>query len=173
MPLLLLLLFFGAFAWWAFGGLRLPGPARESGRAAAEAPRGGARDRATRDGAPLADLRAAREAGAREGFQAGLKQGRAEGHAEGMRQAQAPGRARAPVATSTPARPRTRAEALRALDLPDAASLEQVEERYRQLRRAAHPDNFPRAKYPRAFTELAEAEFKRLGEARDLLVGRR
>lgn len=169
MPVLLLLLFLGAFAWWAFGGLRLPGPARESGRGAAEAPRGGA----TRDGAPLADLRAAREAGAREGFRAGLKQGRAEGRAEGMRQAQALGRARAPEATSVPARPRTRAEALRALDLPDAATLEQVEERYRQLRRAAHPDNFPRAKYPRAFTELAEAEFKRLGEARDLLVGRR
>jgi DnaJ-domain-containing protein 1 len=99
-----------------------------------------------------------------------LKQGRAEGYAEAMRQAQAPGRARGPEAAAPGARPRTRAEALRVLDLPDGATLEQVEERYRQLRRAAHPDNFPRTKYPRAFTELAEAEFKRLGEARDLLV---
>jgi DnaJ-domain-containing protein 1 len=149
--------------------LRLPSPGRGDptpGRAADEAPRGAA----ARDGAALTDLRAARAAGAREGFQAGLKQGRAEGYAEAIRQAQAPGRARAPEATGPAARPRTRAEALRVLDLPDAATIEQVEERYRQLRRSAHPDNFPRTKYPRAFTELAEAEFKRLGEARDLLV---
>jgi DnaJ-domain-containing protein 1 len=170
-------------AWWAFGGLlRLPGVGRgdaTAGRAADEVPRGGAprdgaREGAGRDGAALADLRAARAAGAREGFQAGLKQGRAEGFTEAMRQAQAQapasGRPRAPEAASATARPRTRAEALRVLDLPDAATIEQVEERYRQLRRAAHPDNFPRTKYPRAFTELAEAEFKRLGEARDLLV---
>ncbi len=169
----LVLLLLGAFVWWALGGLRLPAPGRGDpvrGRAGDEAPRGAA----ARDGAPLADLRAARAAGAREGFQAGLKQGRAEGYTEAMRQAQAqaqaPGRGRAPEASASTARPRTRAEALRVLDLPDAATIEQVEERYRQLRRSAHPDNFPRTKYPRAFTELAEAEFKRLGEARDLLV---
>ncbi len=163
----LVLLLLGLFVWWALGGLRLPGPVRDDppvGRAADDAP--------PRGGAPLADLRAARAAGAREGFQAGLKQGRAEGYAEAMRQAQAPGRGRGSeaAASTSAARPRTRAEALRVLDLPDAATLEQVEERYRQLRRAAHPDNFPRTKYPRAFTELAEAEFKRLGEARDVLV---
>lgn len=165
----LVLILLGVFVWWAIGGLRLPAPGRGDpppGRAADGAPPG------ARDGAVLADLRAARAAGAREGFQAGLKQGRAEGYAEAMRQAQAPGRPRAPEAgaSTSAARPRTRAEALRVLDLPDAATIEQVEERYRQLRRSAHPDNFPRTKYPRAFTELAEAEFKRLGEARDLLV---
>ena len=165
----LVLLLLGVFVWWALGGLRLPGPVRSdppAGRGTGEPPRSGAAP----EGAVLADLRAARAAGAREGFQAGLKQGRAEGYAEAMRQALAPGRARGAESAATGARPRTRAEALRVLDLPDAATLEQVEERYRQLRRAAHPDNFPRTKYPRAFTELAEAEFKRLGEARDLLV---
>lgn len=165
----LVLLLLGLFVWWALGGLRLPGPGRSdpsAGRPTGEAPRGGAAP----ERAVLGDLRAARAAGAREGFQAGLKQGRAEGYAEAMRQAAAPGRGRVPEATASMARPRTRAEALRVLDLPDAATLEQVEERYRQLRRSAHPDNFPRTKYPKAFTELAEAEFKRLGEARDLLV---
>lgn len=160
----LILLLIAGFAWWAIGGLRLPAPGR------GDATAGRAGDAQPGDGAPLADLRAARAAGAREGFQAGLKQGRAEGYAEAMRQAQAPGRARAPEGGASAPRPRTRAEALRVLDLPDTATLEQVEERYRQLRRAAHPDNFPRTKYPKAFTELAEAEFKRLGEARDLLV---
>ncbi|MFN2322370.1 MAG: hypothetical protein ABR510_05365 [Trueperaceae bacterium] len=172
----LVLILLGAFVWWALGGLRLPAPGRgdpPTGRAADGAARAGT----PRDGAPLADLRAARAAGAREGFQAGLRQGRAEGYAEAMRQAQAqaqaPGRTRAPEASASSARPRTRTEALRVLDLPAAATIEQVEERYRHLRRSAHPDNFPSTKYPRAFTELAEAEFKRLGEARDLLVGRR
>jgi hypothetical protein len=191
MPLLLVLLLFGALAWWAFGALRLPGVGRgdpgtgpngdagpAGGAARARAARdGGVRDGDARGGDVLADLRAARAAGAREGFQAGLKQGRAEGHAEAMRQVQAQaqvaGRTRAPEPAASGGRPRTRAEALRVLGLPDAATLEQVEERYRQLRRSAHPDNFPRTKYPPAFTALAEAEFKRLGEARDLLVGPR
>ena len=48
-----------------------------------------------------------------------------------------------------------------------------MEERYRTLRRTTHPDNFPRAKYPASFVAVAEAEFKRLAEARDLLLGRR
>jgi hypothetical protein len=172
---LLVLLLLGVFVWWAIGGLRLPPPRANGtatgpdGHARTGGVPGGAVD-AARDGAALADLRAARAAGAREGFQAGLKQGRAEGFAEAMRQAEAPGRGRGPDVVSAGARPRTRAEALRVLDLPATATLEQVEERYRQLRRSAHPDNFPATKYPRAFTELAEAEFKRLGEARDLLV---
>lgn len=75
------------------------------------------------------------------------------------------------AAASAPVR--TRAEALRVLDLPDAATADEVEERYRTLRRTTHPDNFPRSKYPPAFVDLAEAEFKRLGEARDVLLGRR
>lgn len=76
-------------------------------------------------------------------------------------------------AAATPGRVRTRAEALRVLDLPETATAEEVEARYRTLRRTTHPDNFPRGKYPPAFVKLAEAEFKRLGEARDVLLGRR
>lgn len=70
-------------------------------------------------------------------------------------------------------RVRTRSEALKVLDLPEGATADEVEERYRKLRRSTHPDNFPRAKYPASITAVAEAEFKRLGEARDLLLGRR
>ncbi|MDF1523023.1 MAG: hypothetical protein P1P87_09425 [Trueperaceae bacterium] len=148
-------------AWWILRGPGLPAPGggRPSGTGASGA--------GPADPQVLAQLRAAREAGAREGFAAGLKRGRAEGYAEGARRG---GAAMPPTTAAEAPPPRTRAEALRVLDLPEHATLDEVEARYRERRRAAHPDNFPRAKYSPAFVALAEAEFKGLGEARDLLV---
>lgn len=109
-----------------------------------------------------AAMSAAREAGRREGFRAGLDQGRSEGAAA----------ARPVAAPRDPmhGKPVTREDALRILDLTATASPADVDAQFRRFRREMHPDNFPGAKYPRAQLEFAELEFKRLVEARDLLL---
>jgi hypothetical protein len=112
--------------------------------------------------ASSAAVGAAREAGRREGFREGLERGRSEGAATARRGASP----RDPMH----GKPATRDDALRILDLPATASAEDVDAQFRRFRREMHPDNFPSAKYPRAQLEFAELEFKRLVEARDLLI---
>ncbi len=115
--------------------------------------------------ASAATVGAAREAGRREGYKAGFDRGRSE--------APAPASARTSARDPMHGKPTTREDALRILDLGPTASAAEVDARFRSFRREMHPDNFPNAKYPRAQREFAELEFKRLVEARDLLVGSR
>lgn len=124
--------------------------------------RGKADGEASLQQASSAAVGAAREAGRREGFRAGLDQGRSEGAAAARRGA-AP---RDPMH----GKPATREDALQILDLPSTATAADVDAQFRRFRREMHPDNFPSAKYPRAQLEFAELEFKRLVEARDLLL---
>lgn len=67
------------------------------------------------------------------------------------------------------ARPRTRQEALAVLELPETASLAEVEQRFRELRASLHPDAFRARKLPTVMVRFAEEQFKVVGEAYDLL----
>lgn len=106
-----------------------------------------------------ARLRAERESAYRSGYRAGQA-------AAGADQAHAPRSAGGPGAT---ARPRTRQEALAVLELPETASLAEVEQRFRELRASLHPDAFRARKLPTVMVRFAEEQFKVVGEAYDLL----
>ncbi len=125
--------------------------------------RGKADGEASHQSASAAAIEAAREAGRREGYKAGFDRGRSEGATAAPRSSAA----RDPMQ----GKPATRDDALRILDLGPSATAAEVDARFRSFRREMHPDNFPGAKYPRAQREFAELEFKRLVEARDLLLG--
>lgn len=90
-------------------------------------------------------------------YQAGLRAGRTE--SQGQRQ---------PVGGQ--ARPRTVAEALLVLEMQEGASRVQIEQRYRELRAAVHPDAMRSKKMPRAMVKLAEEQFKLIGEAYDIIL---
>lgn len=66
-------------------------------------------------------------------------------------------------------RPTSRAEALAILGLPGDATAAAVEERYRELRAAGHPDAVRSKRLPAAVVAFAEEHFKLVGEAYDLL----
>ena len=113
-----------------------------------------------------ADVEAARQAGAREGFGTGYKQGRAKAQQEAAQRFEQDA---SYVSGMLHGKPRTRAEALLILELEDGADPERIREQYRNLIRLSHPDIYAKSRYPKAFRKFAEHEFKRLGEARDLL----
>ncbi len=102
-------------------------------------------------GASEERLRAERQAA----YQSGYRAGRTEAQARG----QPPGSAR----------PRTVAEAMTVLDVREGASKLEIEQRYRELRAAVHPDAMRSKKMPRAMVRLAEEQFKLIGEAYDIL----
>lgn len=90
-------------------------------------------------------------------YQAGLRAGRTE--SQGQRQP-----------SGGQARPRTVAEALLVLEIQEGASRVQIEQRYRELRAAVHPDAMRSKKMPRAMVKLAEEQFKLIGEAYDIIL---
>lgn len=108
-----------------------------------------------------ARIRAEREAA----YRAGHRQGLLEGQARAARVS--PQAARAP--TTAHARPRTRAEALRVLELTESATQAEVESRYRELRAAVHPDAIRSKRLPSSLVKYAEEQFKLVGEAYDVL----
>jgi len=106
-------------------------------------------------------LRAERQSAYQAGYRAGVLEGRKSG-------AQTAHTAAAAAAGKV-VRPRTRAEALRLLELSEGSSTSEVENRYRELRAAVHPDALRSRKLPRVMVEFAEEQFKLIGEAYDIL----
>ncbi len=123
--------------------------------------------RGTQEGerAALARLEARLRTERQAGYQAGFRAGQAQASAGAARTTRPAGA----TATHTYARPRTRAEALRILELAEGVSQADIEKRYRELRAAVHPDAIRSKKLPSALVAFAEEQFKLLGEAYDLL----
>ena len=110
-----------------------------------------------------AQILAVRSAAGREGFARGFR----EGHSKGLADASH----RTHDATDpTRGRPRDRHEALAILGLKPDSSREAIESQYTKLRRIVHPDAIRSRGLTSPFVDLADLEFKRLAEARDLLL---
>lgn len=109
------------------------------------------------EGRLRSERQSAYQAGYRAGVLAGQRSGSQTAHTSATQSA---GRA---------VRPRTRAEALRLLELSEGCSTSDVENRYRELRAAVHPDAIRSKKLPRVMVEFAEEQFKLIGEAYDIL----
>lgn len=126
--------------------------ASEAQKLASEAyGRGVAEGRRTALGAMEERLRAERQTAYQSGYGAGRTEAQARGQPAGS------------------ARPRTVAEALTVLEVREGASKLEIEQRYRELRAAVHPDAMRSKKMPRAMVKLAEEQFKLIGEAYDIL----
>lgn len=69
-----------------------------------------------------------------------------------------------------PPRPDAREEAFRTLGLPPTATPDEVRQAFRRLARENHPDRFATA--TDEVRQQAEARFKRITEARDLILGK-
>lgn len=108
------------------------------------------------------------------GYQLGYSDGHTEGYHEGLDEGRRQGKASSPRSRSTFAfatSPTTRVEALELLQLTANASETQIDEQFRKLRAAIHPDIVRGRKLPPIMVKYAEEHFKLLGEAYDLLTG--